>query len=161
MGLLKFRIPTPLPEPRLAELRRSYVTGLDRTPSRLSVEIRRDLLICQRGTTESGKLYAPWPIEGYGTPIVCTATLGERPEPYSMVVELARGKINDVRNQLADWKMMGLRVTPELERVLAAALRRPSSRPPRLGTIRRPRRPRAPGAWPWPRRRARRSSIPT
>lgn len=123
MGLLKFRIPSPLPEPRLAELRRSYVTGLDRTPSRLSVEVRRDLLLCQRGTTESGRMFAPWPIEGHGTPIVGTATLGERPEPYSLVVELARGKLNDVRNQLADWKQMGLRVSPELDSVLAAGLR--------------------------------------
>jgi len=123
MGLLKFRIPSPLPEPRLAELRRSYVTGLDRTPGRLSVEIRRDLLLCQRGTTESGRLFAPWPIDGHGTPIVGTATLGERPEPYSLVVELARGKLNDVRNQMADWKQMGLRVTPELDDVLAAGLR--------------------------------------
>ncbi len=123
MGLLKFRIPTPLPEPRLADLRKSYVTGLDRTPSRLSVEIRRDLLLCQRGTTESGRLFAPWPIEGFGAPFVGTATLGEQPEPYPLPVELARGKLNDVRNQLADWKQMGLRVPPELDQVLAKALR--------------------------------------
>lgn len=122
MGLLKFRIPSPLPEPRVADLRRSYVTGLDRTPSRLNVEIRKDLLICQRGTTESGRLFAPWPIEGHGVPIVGTATLGERPEPYLLAVELARGKLNDVRNQLADWKQMGLRVSPDLERTIASAL---------------------------------------
>ena len=58
MGLLKFRIPSPLPEPRVADLRKSYVTGLDRTPSRLSVEVRKDLLVCHRGTTESGRLFA-------------------------------------------------------------------------------------------------------
>src|SRR5260221_6761194 len=82
MGLLKFRIPSPLPEPRVADLRKSYVTGLDRTPSRLNVDIRKDVLVCQRGTTESGRLFAPWPVEGIGTPFIGTATLGERPEPY-------------------------------------------------------------------------------
>ena len=123
MGLLKFRIPSPPPEPRLADLRKSYVTGLDRTPSRLSVEVRKDLLLCQRGTTESGRLFAPWPVQGVGTQFIGTATLGERPEPYLLAVELARGKLNDVRNQLADWKQMGLRVPAELERIQAESLK--------------------------------------
>src|SRR6185312_3413219 len=57
------------------------------------------------------------------SPFIGTATLGERPELYLLAVELARGKLNDVRNQLADWKQMGLRVPFELERVLAEALR--------------------------------------
>ncbi len=137
MGLLKFRIPSPLAEPRLADLRKSYVTGLDRTPSRLSVEIRKDLLICQRGTTESGRLFAPWPVEGFGTPFIGTATLGERPEPYPLAVELARGKLNDVRNQLADWKQMGLRVPAELDRVLR--------RGPPGASVKASHRPRRPG----------------
>ena len=123
MGLLKFRIPSPLAESRLADLRKSYVTGLDRTPSRLSVEIRKDLLICQRMTTESGRLFAPWHVEGAGSQFIGTATLSERPEPYPLAIELARGKLNDVRNQLADWKQMGLRVPVELEQVLHDSLR--------------------------------------
>ena len=73
-------------------------------------------MTCIRETTESGRLFVPWPIEGHGTPIVGTATLAERPAPYVLAVELARGKLNDVRNQLADWTQMGLRSTPELER---------------------------------------------
>ena len=122
MGLFKFRIPSPLAETRLADLRKSYVTGLDRTPSRLSVEVRKDLLLCQRGTTESGRLFAPWPVEGVGAQFIGTATLSERAEPYPLAIELARGKLNDVRNQLADWKQMGLRVPPELDQVMNAAL---------------------------------------
>ena len=122
MGLLKFRIPSPLAEPRLADLRKSYVTGLDRTASRLNVEVRKDLLICQRGTTESGRLFAPWMVEGYGSQFIGTATLSERPEPYPLAIELARGKLNDVRNQLSDWKQMGLRVSPELDEILKNAI---------------------------------------
>jgi hypothetical protein len=56
-------------------------------------------------------------------PIIGTATLSERPIPYVLAVELARGKLNDVRNQLADWTQMGLRSTPELERALNEAQR--------------------------------------
>ena len=123
MGLLKFRIPSPLSEVRLADLRKSFVTGLDRTPSRLNIEIRKDMLLCQRGTTESGRLFTPWPVEGFGSPFIGTATLGERPEPYNLVVELARGKLNDLRNQLSDWKQMGLRVPAEFEATLDRAMR--------------------------------------
>jgi hypothetical protein len=123
MGLLKFRIPLPLADPRLADLRKSFVTGLDRTPSRLSIEIRKDLLLCQRSTTESGRLFAPWVVDGHGSMFIGTATLSERPDPYHLVIELARGKLNDLRNQLADWKQMGLRVSDDLENLLAESLR--------------------------------------
>src|SRR3954454_2065334 len=123
MGVLKFQVATPDLASRLPELRKAYVTGLDRTPSRLGIEFRSGLMICHRDNNESGRLFVPWPVEGFGTPIVGTATLAERPKPYSLAVELARGKLNDVRNQLADWKQMGLRVPPELDGILAEAHR--------------------------------------
>ena len=42
---------------------------------------------------------------------------------YILPVELARGKLNDIRNQLSDWIQMGLRSTAELEQALAEAQR--------------------------------------
>jgi Glycosyl hydrolase family 10 len=121
MGVMKFRLPSTSLTQRLADYRQAYITGLDRTPGRVGVELRNGLMSCQRDTTESGRLFVPWAIEGYGIPIVGTATLAERPEPYTLPVELARGKLNDIRNQLADWTQMGLRSTPELEQVLTEA----------------------------------------
>jgi len=118
---MKFRLPSSDQTRRLSDYRRAYVTGLDRTPGRLGVELRNGLMNCIRETSESGRLFVPWPIEGYGTPIVGTATLAERPAPYSLAVELARGKLNDVRNQLADWTQMGLRTSPALEQALEGA----------------------------------------
>jgi hypothetical protein len=56
-------------------------------------------------------------------PLVGTATLSERPTPYVLAVELARGKLNDIRNQLADWVQMGLRSTADLEQAMATAQR--------------------------------------
>src|SRR5947209_7268380 len=122
MGVLKFQVTSPDAASRGADLRKAYVTGLDRTPSRLSVEVRQGVMTCYRDTAESGRLFVPWPVEGHGTPIVGTATLAERREAYNLSVELARGKLNDVRNQLADWRMMGLRTPPELDAVLQRAL---------------------------------------
>ena len=121
MGLFKFQLTSPTLAARVPELRKAYLTGLDRTPSRLNIEFRPGLMICHRDNNESGRLFVPWPVEGQGTPIVGTATLAERSQPYNLAVELARGKLNDVRNQLADWRQMGLRTPPELEGILAEA----------------------------------------
>jgi hypothetical protein len=99
------------------------MTGLDRTPSRLGIDVRPGLMTCHRETSESGRLFVPWPVPGHGTPIVGTATLLERPESYNLALELARGKLNDVRNQCADWQQMGLRTPPELDEVLARSQR--------------------------------------
>ncbi len=121
MGVMKFKLPSNEAAQRLPEYRRAYITGLDRTPGRLAVELRNGLMTCVRDTPESGRLFVPWPIEGHGTPIVGTATLAERVLPYTLAVELARGKLNDIRNQVSDWVQMGLRSTPELDKVLATA----------------------------------------
>jgi hypothetical protein len=123
MGVLKFQLTSPDLASRLPELRKAYVTGLDRTPSRLGIEFRQGLMLCYRDTNESGRLYVPWAVEGFGSPIIGTATLAERPEPYSLAVELARGRLNELRNQLADWKQMGLRVPPELDAIMTEAHR--------------------------------------
>ncbi len=121
MGVLKFQVTSPDAASRLTDLRKAYVTGLDRTPTRLTVEFRQGVMVCHRDVGESGRLFVPWPVPGHGTPIVGTATLAERREPYNLAVELARGKLNDVRNQLADWRQMGLRSPAQLDGVLAKA----------------------------------------
>jgi hypothetical protein len=123
MGVMKFRLAGPELAQGSLDCRKAYITGLDRTPARLGVEFRNGLMTCMRDTTESGRLFIPWPIAGYGTPIVGTATLAERATPYVLAVELARGKLNDIRNQLADWVQMGLRSTPELDEALTTAQR--------------------------------------
>ena len=115
MGQFKFRLPPTLPRESLS---RAYVTGQDRTPTRLRTAIDGDILTCHREANESGRVFVPWPFPGFGTAFTGTATLAERPEPYDLAVELARGKLNDIRNQLADWRMMGLRTSGDLDSVL-------------------------------------------
>ncbi|MDR3634537.1 MAG: hypothetical protein P4L84_12090 [Isosphaeraceae bacterium] len=123
MGVLRFQLTSPDQASRHTDLRKAYVTGLDRTPSRLSVELRQGSMICHRDTNESGRLFVPWPVDGHGTPYVGTATLAERAKPYDLAVELARGKLNEVRNQLADWRQMGLRPPDELDSLVSEAYR--------------------------------------
>lgn len=121
MGVMKFKLPANDQAQRTPDYRKAYITGLDRTPGRLAVELRNGMMSCVRDTPESGRLFVPWPIEGHGMPIVGTATLAERIAPYMLAVELARGKLNDIRNQLSDWLQMGLRSTPDLEQALGEA----------------------------------------
>jgi hypothetical protein len=123
MGVFKFQLPSQDMARLRPHLRKAYVTGQDRTPSRLDVELRSGVLVCHRDNNESGRLFIPWSVEGLGELIIGTATLGERFEPYDLVVELARGRLNEVRNQLADWVQMGLRTTPELDRLMAESSR--------------------------------------
>ena len=74
MGVMKFRLPSGELAQPLPDYRTAYITGLDRTPGRVGVELRNGLMTCVRDTTESGRLFLPWPIEGQGMPIVSTAT---------------------------------------------------------------------------------------
>ena len=131
MGVMKFKLPSNEPAQRTPEYRKAYITGLDRTPGRLAVELRNGLMSCVRDTPESGRLFVPWPIEGHGMPIVGTATLAERVSPYTLAVELARGKLNDIRNQLSDWLQMGLARRPSSSKHWPRRSMRSSDAPPR------------------------------
>jgi hypothetical protein len=42
--------------------------------------------------------------------LASTSTLMERDRPYLLEVELARGMVNNLRNQVAQWEMMGLSI---------------------------------------------------
>ena len=70
-------------------------------------------LIVERNESDSGRVFVPWRIEDTGHLLVGTSTLMERDRPYLLEVELARGMVNLLRNQMAQWEMMGLAV-PEV-----------------------------------------------
>ncbi len=119
MGVITFRLPSFDPGRATPDLRHAYGMGLDRMPSRLRIEPRNGYLTCYKDNPESIRFFVPWPVPGHGMPIVGTATLVERPAPYNLEVELARGKLNDVRNQVAEWTQLGLRTPPSLDQALA------------------------------------------
>lgn len=68
----------------------------------------------ERAITESGNLNIPWHVEGFGDLMLSTASLMETSAPYNLPIELARGVINRLRNQAADWRMAGLVIPDEL-----------------------------------------------
>ncbi len=64
----------------------------------------------ERSISESGNLHVPWRVPGYGELMLATASLMESETPYNLPLELARGIINRLRNQAAEWRMAGLSI---------------------------------------------------
>ncbi len=122
MGTLRFALQPPQLAEERPELLSAYITGMDRMPSRAWVETAGGLLTCSRSLNESGALNVPWQVDDFGQVMLRSATLRERPDPYHLQVELARGTVNQLRNQSADWEMMGLRIPESLRAELRDVL---------------------------------------
>jgi hypothetical protein len=122
MGSISFLLPNPVPAPAQATLRGAFfATGYDQAPVPTALEFRDDRLVATWTLSESRYLLVPWPVGPFGTLVTPTATLLEREEPYRLLVELARGKLNQVRSQTAEWQAIGLHTAPEFDRGLADA----------------------------------------
>ena len=105
MGTLSFMLPPGLDAALAQELERACVAGgPDNFPLPTTVQLEPDALILRRSVEESGCLVLPWDIAGAGRLMASTATVIERQQPYHLQVELARGKVNQLRCQVADWQ---------------------------------------------------------
>jgi hypothetical protein len=124
MWPISFLLPEPVPSAAAASLGNAcFAGGYDQTPVPTAVHLENGRLVLSRPVNESGYLLTPWPVEPFGTLVVSTATLRDRDEPYRLLVELARGKLNQVRCSTAEWQAIGLRTRPDFDRALADASR--------------------------------------
>src|SRR5262249_35662377 len=105
------------------ELERAWAATPDRMPCLTHVRLECKRLIVERQVQESGYLNVPWSIEGGGRLMGGTATLIERSSPYYLVVELARGKVNQLRSQAARWRQEGLLLPATVEELIRCATR--------------------------------------
>src|SRR5262245_53463264 len=125
MGTMIFQLPAPLAdEASRQELERSCVTGgQDNMPFPTDACIDQQCLTLQRCVNETGSMQVqvPWNIDGFGQLMVSSATLMERDTPYHLGIELARGKLNQVRTQAAEWTMGGLLMSDTLAEEIRAA----------------------------------------
>ena len=111
MGTMTFHLPPGLPPEAAGELERCCMAGgPDNMPYPTQVERLSDQVILGSNVDESGYVTAPWQVGESGLLMVSTATLMERQAPYRLLIELARGKVNQVRNQTAEWQFGGLDV---------------------------------------------------
>jgi hypothetical protein len=121
MGQMRFLVPhrdrvTP------QAIRTAHLRGQDDLPWLCRVALRGDELLVERNETESGTFHVLWPTGDHGTLLLSTATLKEKLQPYQLPVELARGTLNRLRNQLAAWQMNGFEMPEAARPVLKQAV---------------------------------------
>lgn len=117
MGVMRF---TVHPEGLLdaeTDLPRAYISGFDGRVFASRFEIDGSVVDFRKMNPDSGKLQIPYPVEGFGKPIVSTASLREHEDPYILSLELARGKICQVRNQVATWEGLGMQIPEDFRSV--------------------------------------------
>lgn len=116
MGSMTFLLPEKRSAAADAALRMACLAGgYDQNPVPTRIAVEDNKLIVSRDVNESGYLLVPWPVEPFGGILTTSATLRERPEPYRLLVELARGKLNQVRCQTVEWQTLGLRTPADYE----------------------------------------------
>jgi len=126
MGEIRFFAPNHDSLPRQA-IDNALLSGMDGVPwysvNRWQHEPNASpvLFALERTIDESGNLSIPWRVEGYGELMLATASLRETKAAYNLPLELARGVLNRVRNQVAEWQMAGLVVDDELANKIQVA----------------------------------------
>src|SRR4051812_40266083 len=100
MGILRFRLPNDLADAAIRELSRACLAGgYDGMPAPTKATVADGILRLERESDESGNACVPWAIPAAGRLMTVTSTLVDRPDPHLLVLELARGKVNQVRCQ--------------------------------------------------------------
>ncbi len=118
MGQYRFAIPN---SERFAtdSLIAAQIVGLDGIPYPCKTVQHENLLLLNRNTDLSGRLLLPYTTTTHGELAICTGTLPESETPYLLDVELARGCLNRLRNQVSIWDEGGLRINDDFHQRLS------------------------------------------
>jgi hypothetical protein len=119
---MTFQLPDEIPADAVRDLERACVAGgPDNMPWPTELKRQDGRLSVRKAVDESGYFLAPWPVDSVGRLMTSSATLMERAAVYQLLTELTRGKVNQVRNQAADWVAGGLQLPPQLQDQIQAA----------------------------------------
>lgn len=118
MGVIQFRVERP--DLLFAASALSLVDFLmyDGRVASARTSLEGNILRCERLPTESGQMRILWPRFDRSIQVVHTTSLREQAQPYSLEVELARGQLARLRNQLCSWSGAGLQSSPQLEQLV-------------------------------------------
>jgi hypothetical protein len=125
MGLMRFQLPAERITDEIVQ--QAYLMGIDRAswPARISVE--NGMLLIYRSVSDSANLHIPWPLEGIGQLSFTTGSLMEQEAPYQLPLEIARGTVSQLSEQLFDWKSIGLLVPDKVAELVSKSVRALSS----------------------------------
>ncbi|MEZ6068175.1 MAG: endo-1,4-beta-xylanase [Planctomycetaceae bacterium] len=121
MGVMRFQVHPHEVVQDWPEWESAYLTGLDGRVFPTRNELAGNLLRCTRHTSDSGKLHVAWPVPGFGRPVLSTASLREFDSEYLLALELARGKISELRDQTFQWEFAGMAISQEYRAQLGEA----------------------------------------
>jgi len=121
MGLMRFAV-TPPQRVTEESVQQAYLLGLDRICWQVQTRMENGQLTLRRAVSESGSLYIPWEVDRYGRFTLSTGSLIEHPTPYHLSLELARGTVGQLRNQIADWQAIGLVVPDKIGKIVHRAM---------------------------------------
>ena len=114
MGLMRFHVLDPGCIDQQS-LDRACLVGPEDLPFAGRTYMHGDHLIVERREDASAYLWMPWTLPSHGQWMLSTSSLMERQRPYQLEVELARGAVFRVRNQLAMWEQLGLQSTADIQ----------------------------------------------
>ena len=84
----------------------AYLFGSDGMAVRKAqISFADGLLECYKPNQETAGLALLWPVEGFGSVLLPTTCLPERPEPYNLNLELTRGRLMQIINKREDWSI--------------------------------------------------------
>lgn len=110
MGLMRFQLPPDRITDQIVE--QAYLSGIDRSAWPVHVSIENNMLLMHRTVSDSANLHILWNLEGGGQMMFKTGSLIEQDTPYLLPLEIARGTVSQLNDQLYEWKSIGL-VVPE------------------------------------------------
>jgi hypothetical protein len=133
MGSISFHLPRGLTPAEEACLPLAALAGgYDVAPTPTRRVTANNIVTLTKDANESSYLMMPWPLSGSNLEMCLSTTLRERQEPYHLLTEMARGKVNQLRCQVYDWQAIGLateeqdsREIRELTRLFGTAVRDP------------------------------------
>jgi hypothetical protein len=123
MGTLTFQLPAGSGNCARELERACLAGGPDVMPWATNIDCDGGLVHLGKLGDESGYLLSPWDLAPLGKFMILSATLMEGNHPYDYLLELVRGKVNQVRNQAADWSDGGLHISEGLHEQIRQAVR--------------------------------------
>jgi hypothetical protein len=122
MGLMRFHIHPP---ERITDemVQQAYLSGIDRAAWPVRTSFENGMLHMHRAVSDSANLHIPWSLEGGDQLIFSTASLMEQETPYLLPLELARGTVSLLTEQLFDWQSIGLIVPDSLTALVSESIK--------------------------------------
>ena len=102
----------------------AQIVGLEGIPWPCKTGIEGSRLTLHRNLDLSGRLLVPFRTSGFGELALTTGTLPEMETPYLLDLELARGGLSRLRNQISIWREGGLDISPGFDERVESLIER-------------------------------------